>query len=93
MAWYEFDVGKAISDGVGAWNAHEDVKLQREIAAQEAEANAWWNVFTGGAGTPTQPGNGTKKPSKPTDWVMVSAVVGVIGLIVMAAGLFMKSGK
>jgi len=91
MAWYEFDIGKAIDSGLGAWNNHEDVKLQREIKAQEAEANAWWNVFSGGSGTPTQPGNGTKKPSPPTDWVMVSAVIGVIGLIITAAGLLMKS--
>lgn len=79
--------------GLGSWNKHQDRELEREIAQKEAEANAWWNLFGGGAGTPTSPGNGTKKPAKPIDWVAVSAVVGVIGLIITAVGIFMKSGK
>lgn len=90
MASFLDTVSSWVDKGLSSYDKHQDRELEREIATKEAEANAWWKFWDSGAGTPTYPGTGTKPPSKPIDWVAVSAVVGVIGLIITIAGFLMK---
>lgn len=90
--WLEQAIDAAGS-AIGVWDKHQDTELQREIAEAEAESNSWWDNWNREAGTAPQPGSGTKKPSKPINWTAVSGVVGVLGVVLIALGLFMKSGK